>query len=90
MLGKRRRVDTIMAHRARKRRRLTRRRGRRQRPIGMELKFFDSFLVDGTLTVATDLSGAEQNPSATITPSTMGQGDQQNQRDGRIVVWKSI
>ncbi len=55
-----------------------------------ELKFFDSSNTDRALTAPTDMSGGEANPSATVSLSSIAQGDGQSQRDGRRVTFHSL
>lgn len=57
---------------------------------GIELKFYDTFLLDSTLTSPTDSSGGEHDPSATILFNTVTQGDGENQRDGRKLTMKAL
>lgn len=52
---------------------------------GIEKKFYDTFLVAGTLTAPTDASGGEHDPSATIVLNSVPQGDGESQRDGRHI-----
>ncbi len=42
---------------------------------GIELKFYDTFLIAGSLTSPTDATGGEHNPSATISLNTVTQDD---------------
>ncbi len=58
--------------------------------LGIELKFYDTFLVNAALTTTTDMSGGEHNPSGTIALNTVVQGEGENQRDGRKMIMKSI
>ncbi len=75
--------------------RLTRFNGHRGRFVpntrqGIELKFYDQKLVDSTLGTATDSTGGEHDPSATLMMNTVTQGDGEQQRDGRKITMKSI
>lgn len=58
--------------------------------LGLELKFYDQYLVDHTIAASTDASGGEANPSATVALSTIAQGDGESNRDGRNCVLKSV
>lgn len=58
--------------------------------VGLELKFYDSSLVTAALTAPTDASGGVHDQSATIGPTTIPQGDGENERDGRKAVVKSV
>ncbi len=58
--------------------------------LGIEMKFRDSFLVNGTLVTTVDGAGGEQNESAIKTISTITAGDLENQRDGRKATFKSV
>ncbi len=78
--------------RARKRRRQVRRRPTRRfaKVTGVELKFYDTFLVNDSLTAPADATGAEHDPSATILLNTVVQGDGESNRDGRQIIMKKI
>ncbi len=66
-------------------------RRRRRAPVrGMELKFYDTTLVDSNIATSTDGSGIEEDPSATIVLNSVTQGDGEQQRDGRKMIMKSI
>lgn len=74
-----------------------RRRRRRRKPttniainLGIELKFYDKFVVNFGLVTATDTSGGVLNPVGGNTLSSMAQGNGQSQREGRRVTWKNI
>ncbi len=58
--------------------------------MGIELKFFDNFLINGALTAVTDSTAGEHNPSATSGITTVAQGDSGSNRDGRRLTMKSI
>lgn len=58
--------------------------------VQKELKFYDQKLIDATLTAATDATGGEHNPSATLLLNTVDQGDGQSDRDGRQMCMDSI
>lgn len=58
--------------------------------MGMELKFYDTFLNNTTMDDSTNMTGGELNPSATVALSTIAQGDGESNRDGRRATWKSI
>lgn len=58
--------------------------------LGIETKFYDTFLVAAALTSPTDASGGEHDPSATIVLNSVTQGDGESQRDGRKINMKSI
>lgn len=58
--------------------------------LGIELKFYDTSLVASALTAPSDSTGGEHDESATIAPTTITQGDGEQQRDGRKCVVKSI
>ncbi len=57
---------------------------------GIEVKFYDQGLVNGSLGTATDATAGEHDPSATIMMNTVTQGDGESQRDGRRITMKSI
>ncbi len=57
--------------------------------MGIELKFYDTFLAQSALDTNTAGEDGEHNPSATISPSTIVQGDGEQNRDGRRATWKS-
>lgn len=84
MMGPRRRVRRKLATRARFRN------ARVGGFVGIELKFYDTSLVTAALTAPTDAAGGEHDQSATIGPTTIPQGDGENQRDGRKAVVKSV
>ncbi len=58
--------------------------------LGVELKFYDTSLVNATLLAVTGSTGGEHNPSATITLNSVTQGDGASSRDGRKIVMKNI
>lgn len=58
--------------------------------LGIEYKFYDSKLVEAALTGATDASGGEHDESATLGPTTIAQGDGEQNRDGRKCTVKSV
>ncbi len=58
--------------------------------LGVELKFYDTFLANAVLLEVTDSTGGEHNPSATIALNTVTQGDGASSRDGRKIVMKNI
>lgn len=58
--------------------------------LGIEKKFYDTFLSAATLTAVADATGGEHNPSATICLNSVTQGDGESQRDGRKLVMKYI
>ena len=70
-------------------RRRTRRNVRTGGFLGIETKFYDTFLLDRNLTKPTDGSGGECDQSATVGPTTIAQGDGESNRDGRKCVVKS-
>lgn len=78
--------------RAWKRRRFAPPTRRRKRTIGLgvELKFYDSSLVNSSLITNTDGSGGEHDPSATVLLNTVVQGDGEQNRDGRKIVMRSV
>ncbi len=57
---------------------------------GIEVKFYDQKLVGAALTTATDATGGEHDPSATVMMNTVTQGDGESQRDGRRITMRSI
>lgn len=58
--------------------------------MGIELKFYDQKLINGTLTGTNDATGGEHDPSATLLLNTVTQGDGEQQRDGRKMTMRSI
>ena len=91
---KRRRVDTIAFHRRRKRRRRssfgrTRFNRNTLMSLGIETKFYDTSAAGAALTNSADASGGEHDQSATITPSTIIQGDGESNREGRKATFLS-
>ncbi len=58
--------------------------------LGIELKFYDQKLINGTINAPTDASAGEQDPSATLLMNTVTQGDGESQRDGRKMTMRSI
>ena len=62
----------------------------RSRYTGQELKFLDTSLNASALTAPTDAAGGEHNQSATVGPSTIGQGDTGSSRDGRKCEIRSV
>lgn len=75
----------------RKRRRFIKRKRRIKRQgLGVEVKFYDKFLIGGVLATNTDASGGEQDPSATVLLNTVVQGDGESNRDGRKIIMRSI
>ncbi len=98
MLGKRDRMSRFQTRGIRKRRRRRAPKRRRRTTLnpriggflGIELKFYDTFLASGVLAENTDASAGEHNPSATISLNTVTQGDGESQRDGRNSIVKSL
>ncbi len=83
----------VVPARFRRRRRQGRRTRRNPRSggfLGMELKFYDTTLVDSNLATTSTGSGIEKDPSATIVLNSVVQGDGESQRDGRKISMKSI
>lgn len=58
--------------------------------MGLELKFYDTSLAASAITSPADATGGEQDPSATLTLNTVGQGDNSSSRDGRKMRMKSL
>ncbi len=58
--------------------------------LGLETKYYDSFLVAGAIAASTDGSGGELDPSSGIMLNTITQGDGEKQRDGRKATMLSI
>ncbi len=58
--------------------------------LGIELKFYDTFLVDKALQADADAAAGEVNPSATVALNTVIQGDGESNRDGRNMIMKKI
>ncbi len=58
--------------------------------LGIETKFYDQKLIASTLTGATDATGGEHDPSATVLMNTVVQGDGESNRDGRKITMKNI
>ncbi len=58
--------------------------------IGIELKFYDSFVTTTALTAPTDAAGGEFDESATICMTTIPNGAGESQRVGRQVTMKSL
>ncbi len=58
--------------------------------LGAEIKFYDTGVAGLAITSPTDASGAEMNPSATITLNSVTQGDGESQRDGRRLTMLSL
>ncbi len=54
------------------------------------MKFYDQKLSLASLTAATDATGGEHNPSATIALNTVVQGDGESNRDGRQIVMRNL
>ncbi len=57
--------------------------------LGIETKFYDTSLAGSALVAPGDAAGAERDQSATIGPTTITQGDGEQQRDGRKAMIKS-
>lgn len=60
------------------------------RSLGIEKKYYDTFLAVGTLQNATDCQSMEHNPSASICLNSVVQGDDDQERDGRKMVMKFL
>jgi hypothetical protein len=58
--------------------------------LGIEKKFYDTYLTDSALTAPTDFSGGEHDPSATSMISTPPQGDNQSERLGKRISIHSV
>ncbi len=58
--------------------------------LGLELKFFDTAVNNSALATNTNAAGLEQDPTTVDGLSSIGQGDGENQRDGRKCVVKSV
>ncbi len=90
--GKRRRSSSFGL--PSKRQALGPRRRRRSRKtaaaLGVELKFYDTFLVGSALNVTSDATAGEQDPSATVVLNSVVQGDGESNRDGRKISMKNI
>lgn len=58
--------------------------------LGIEHKFYDTFLVDGSVASSLNATGGMVDPSATSLISTVPQGDTASSRDGKRIVIESI
>ncbi len=58
--------------------------------LGIELKFYDTAGSSIAFVAPSDSAGGEMNQSATIGPTTITQGDGEQQRDGRKATIKSV
>lgn len=58
--------------------------------LGIEFKFYDTSLVGSAIAAPADASGGEKDQSATIGPTTITQGDGEQQRDGRKCSVRSV
>lgn len=58
--------------------------------LGIEKKFYDTFLIAGDIAGGTDATGGELDPSATLTLNTVAQGDGESNRDGRLLNMDSL
>lgn len=58
--------------------------------LGVEKKFYDTSFTEAALSVATDSTGGEYDPSATSMISTPAQGDGATNRDGKQIVAKYV
>lgn len=58
--------------------------------LGVEKKFYDTFLVNSNITSPTDASGGEHDPSATSMISTPPQGDSATERIGKKIGIESV
>lgn len=58
--------------------------------LGLEKKFFDTFLIDRALTAPTDASGGRCDPASVDCLNAVAQGDGEQQRDGRQINMQSI
>jgi len=58
--------------------------------LGMETKFFDTYLYNATPSFALDCTGGEMDPSSTLSLASMAQGDGPSDRDGKKAVIKSV
>ncbi len=58
--------------------------------LGIELKFYDNKLVASAMSVASDATGGELDPSATVLLNTVTRGDGEQQRIGNQITMKNI
>ncbi len=58
--------------------------------MGFERKFYQTSLVDASLTAPADSTGGEHDPSATIMLNTVTQGDGESQRNGHRMRMQSL
>lgn len=58
--------------------------------VGVESKFYDTFLTSTALVASSDCSGCEFDPSATSMISTPAQGDGEQNRDGKKIIITSV
>lgn len=58
--------------------------------LGIEKKFYDTYLADTAVGAATALTGGAYDPSATSMISTPAQGDGEQNRDGKRIVIDSL
>lgn len=58
--------------------------------IPTELKYYDTKLIQGSLSQETDATGGEENPSSTSMMTTPVVGDGEQDRDGKHIIVKSI
>lgn len=58
--------------------------------LGIELKFYDTLLVGSALTTATDASGGEHDPSATIVLNSVIRDTSESGRIGNRITMKNI
>ncbi len=58
--------------------------------LGIELKFYDTSLAADALSVASDATGGELDPSATVLFNTVTRGDGEQQRIGNAITMKNI
>lgn len=80
------RPNRFLAQRTRTARRLRNLNVRSAGFLGLETKFYDTSLADAAISVATDASGAEVDPSTTSMISTPAVGDSEQNRDGKKIV----
>lgn len=58
--------------------------------LGIENKFYDTFLQAATIAAAVDATGGEYDPSITEMISTPPQGDGESERDGKRILINSV